>query len=66
MSPSPTCPVDGYPYSAHPPGTPPTPRYLRKRTALLEALASVIYLPNVSPAHRRAIYRARAERRAAS
>ena len=66
---APICPVDGYPYTQHPPAVPPTRRYLRARQALIHAVipatAEVIYWPGISDAHRAAILRARTERRAA-
>lgn len=63
---TPVCPVDGHPYTQHPPGTSPTSRYLRARQAFIIAMAEVIYLPGISDAHRAAILRARTERRAAA
>lgn len=60
------CPVDGYPYTAHPPSDPPPARYLRARQAIVTALAHVIYWPGISDTHRRAIVRARQERQAVS
>jgi hypothetical protein len=61
-----TCPVDGYPYTDHPPGEPPTARYLRVRQAFVRAIAEVIYWPGISEAHRLAIVRARQDRQAVS
>lgn len=56
------CPVDGLAYSEHPPSVPPSGPYVSARQHFLEALAHVIYLPHLSPTHRRAILRARRER----
>jgi len=61
-----TSPVDGYPYTDHPPGVPPTARYLRARQAFVRAIAEVIYWPGISEAHRLAIVRARQDRQAVS
>lgn len=63
---APVCPVDGYPYTQHPTGVPPTRRYLRARQAFITAMAHLVYLPGISDAHRAAIVRARTERRAAA
>lgn len=63
---APLCPVDGHPYTAHPPGVPPTPRYRAARDAIVTAMAMVIYWPGITDAHRRAILRARRERQVAA
>lgn len=60
------CPVDGYPYTEHPPGDPPPARYLRAREAFVAAFAQVIYWPGITDAHRLAIVRARRDRQAVS
>ena len=60
------CPIDGYPYTEHPPGEPPPARYLRAREAFGTALAQVIYWPGITDAHRLAIVRARQVRQAVS
>ena len=61
---APTCPVDGHPYTDHPPGLPPTRLYLRARAAFITAMSHVITLPGSSDAHRAAISRARLQRQA--
>lgn len=58
---APVCPVDGHPYTDHPPGVPPTARY-RLRRAMAIALAQAVYWPGISDQHRAAIARARRER----
>lgn len=58
------CPVDGYPYTEHPPGEPPSTRYLRAREALVTAFAQVIHWPGITEAHRLAIAKARQDRQA--
>ena len=59
---APVCPVDGHPYTDHPPGDPAPARYRLLRRALFTALAHTIYWPGISDAHRAAIARARQER----
>lgn len=60
---APVCPADGLAYTDHPPADPPSTFYARVRSAFIDAIARIIYLPDVSESHRRAIIRARTERR---